>query len=86
MTKPHYQPILEDMIPSVNLPLGIDGTDTCLATAGIIVEELNGIVGQAKTFSLVQMWDVSLPHVGSEIDSSPIIIGLLVFVGDVSKF
>ena len=68
MTKPRYQPILKDMIPSVDLPLGSDGTDTCLATARIIAGELNGVVGPAKTFSPVQMWDVSLPHVGSEID------------------
>jgi quercetin 2,3-dioxygenase len=65
MTKPRYQPILKDKVPSVNLPIG---SEEPLGNARIIAGELNGTKGVAKTFSPVQMWDVSLPHVGSEID------------------
>ena len=70
MTKPRYQPILKDKVPSVNLPIGStdEGEEKPMANARIIAGELNGIKGAAKTFSPVQMWDVSLPHVGSEID------------------
>lgn len=67
MTKPGYQAIAKDKIPSVNLPLGSEGSDT-LGTARLIAGELGAVKGAAKTFSPVQMWDVSLPHVGSEVD------------------
>ena len=71
MTKPGYQPITKDQIPVVKLPLGVsadgDGGDV-LGTARIIAGELDATKGSAKTFSPVQMWDVSLPHAGSEID------------------
>ena len=65
MTKPRYQPILKDQIPSIDLPVG---SDTPLANARIIAGQLDEIKGAAKTFSPVQMWDVTLPHVGAEID------------------
>jgi redox-sensitive bicupin YhaK (pirin superfamily) len=65
MTKARYQPILNAKIPSINLPLGGETVD---ATARIIAGELGETEGAAKTFSPVQMWDVSLPNAGSEVD------------------
>jgi redox-sensitive bicupin YhaK (pirin superfamily) len=67
MAKPGYQGILNKEIPVVNLPLNAD-TDSVLGTARIIAGELGETQGAAKTFSPVQMWDVNLPHAGSEID------------------
>jgi redox-sensitive bicupin YhaK (pirin superfamily) len=66
MTKPRYQPILKEQIPSIDLPIGSDAPP--LANARIIAGELDEIKGAAKTFSPVQMWDVTFPHVGAEID------------------
>jgi redox-sensitive bicupin YhaK (pirin superfamily) len=67
MSKPGYQPIVNKNIPVVNLPLNAEG-DSILGTARIIAGELGETKGSAKTFSPVQMWDVTLPHAGSEID------------------
>jgi quercetin 2,3-dioxygenase len=64
MTKPQYQPILNKDIPVVALPLGSEP----LGSARIIAGSLDATKGAAKTFSPVQLWDVSLPHAGSEID------------------
>lgn len=69
MTKPRYQPILKKDIPEVPLPVGVDtGSDVVLGKARIIAGELGETKGSASTFSPVQMWEVYLPHVGSEID------------------
>jgi redox-sensitive bicupin YhaK (pirin superfamily) len=65
MTKPRCQPILKDQIPSINVPVE---SDAPLANARIIADELHEIRGAAKTFSPVQMWDMTLPHAGAEID------------------
>jgi hypothetical protein len=65
MTHPKYQAIKASSIPSVTLP--IDAEEP-LATARIIAGELGEVKGAASTFSPVQVWDVSLPHVGSEVD------------------
>lgn len=68
MTKPRYQGITKDRIPSVDLPLNReDGTDP-LATVRLIAGEVDEVKGAAKTFSPVQMWDVSLPQKGTEVD------------------
>jgi len=68
MTKPRYQGIMNEKIPVVNLPLDADDSDTVLGTARLIAGELNDTKGAAKTFSPVQMWDVALPHAGSEVE------------------
>ena len=67
MTKPRYQPILKDQIPSVSLPIGASEEDT-LGTARLIAGEMDDIKGKAKTYSPVQMWDVILPNAGPEVD------------------
>jgi redox-sensitive bicupin YhaK (pirin superfamily) len=68
MTKPGYQAINKDKIPSVELPLNRDeGTDP-LATVRLISGEIDEVKGAAKTYSPVQMWDVTMPHAGAEID------------------
>ena len=59
MVKPRYQAITNDTIPVVSL--------SDAATARIIAGSLNGIQGPAKTYSPVNLWDVSLPTVGSDI-------------------
>jgi quercetin 2,3-dioxygenase len=70
MTKPRYQSITGAQIPVVNLPLAnssSNNTDTntagdeVLGTARIIAGELGGVKGPAKTFSPIQLWDVSFP-------------------------
>lgn len=67
MTKPGYQGIKKEEIPVINLPLGSSG-DEVLATARVIAGEIGETKGAATTFSPVQVWDVSLPKAGSEID------------------
>ena len=67
MTKPAYQGISSENIPVVNLPLDAKGDDV-VGTARLIAGELGKSKGAAKTFSPVQMWDVNLPHAGSEVD------------------
>jgi len=68
MVRPGYQAIESDKIPVVNLPLNAeDGTES-LGQARIIAGNLDSTKGAAKTFSPVQMWDVSLPNAGSEVE------------------
>ena len=68
MTKPGYQAIKNEQIPSVTLPLNKPDGDDALGSARIIAGELGATKGPAHTFSPVQLWDVSLPHAGSEVD------------------
>lgn len=68
MTKPGYQPIKSSKIPVVNLPLNESDDDKVLGTARIIAGEIGETKGAAKTFSPVQMWDIDLPKVGSEVE------------------
>lgn len=68
MTKPRYQPILKEQIPSVKLPLDGKEGEESLATVRLIAGEMANTTGAAKTFSPVQMWDVALPHAGAEVD------------------
>jgi hypothetical protein len=68
MTKPRYQAIPKEKIPSVELPLNRgEGTDP-LATVRVIAGEVDEVKVAAQTFSPVQMWDVMLPHAGAEVD------------------
>jgi len=67
MSKPQYQGIVGEKIAIANLPLGSNGDDV-LATARLIAGDLGETKGAAKTYSPVQVWDVNLPHAGSEID------------------
>ncbi len=69
MTKPRYQAITKDKIPSVDLPLGPreEGVES-LGTVRLIAGELDNVKGAAMTFSPVEMWDVILPHAGAEVD------------------
>jgi redox-sensitive bicupin YhaK (pirin superfamily) len=70
LTKPEYQGILNEKIPVVNLPLkAAEGSESeSLGSARIIAGELGDTKGAAKTFSPIQLWDVSLPVKGSEVD------------------
>ena len=68
MTKAGYQAIKSEQIPVVSLPLNkADGEDSS-GSARIIAGELGETKGPASTFSPIQLWDVSLPHAGSEVD------------------
>jgi len=67
MTKPKYQALLNKDIPVVNLPLDAPDDDA-MAQARIIAGALGETPGAASTFSPVQMWDVTLPHAGAEVD------------------
>jgi redox-sensitive bicupin YhaK (pirin superfamily) len=84
MTKPRYQPILKDQIPTVELPLKTPGQadseekkdepSTPAAKVRLIAggeglfEEDSVIKGPAKTLSPVQLWDVILPKAGTHVD------------------
>ena len=60
MVKPRYQPILKSKIPVVELHDG--------AQAQIIAGKLDKVKGPAKTYSPIDLWDVSLPNKGTTID------------------
>jgi len=77
MHPPRYQPIVDKSIPVVPLraadenasATGADDascTDTG-ATARVIAGELNGAVGPAMTFSPVELFDLSLPHIARPV-------------------
>ncbi|GKZ00049.1 hypothetical protein MPSEU_000958300 [Mayamaea pseudoterrestris] len=68
MTKPGYQLIKNDKIPVVKLPIGVTEEAHVVGTARIIAGDIDKTKGSAKTYSPVQMWDVSLPKVGTEVD------------------
>jgi len=68
MAKPGYQGIEGETIPVVNLPLNAEEGTESQGQARIIAGNLDEMKGAAKTFSPVQMWDVSLPNAGSEIE------------------
>lgn len=68
MTKPGYQAINKESIPIVNLPLGSTMDDDVMATARVIAGEIGTTKGAAQTYSPVQVWDITLPRGGSEID------------------
>jgi redox-sensitive bicupin YhaK (pirin superfamily) len=68
MTKPRYQAISKDRIPTVELPLKREEETEVLGTVRLIAGALDDINGAAKTYSPVQMWDVMLPHAGAEVD------------------
>ena len=53
MTPPHYQGILNSQIPTVALPNG-------QGTVRVIAGEFAGTKGSAKTFTPIQVWDLSL--------------------------
>ena len=68
MTKPRYQSITKDKIPVVPLPLGVAEDAEKLGTARIIAGSLGDTKGPAKTFSPVELYDISLPRAGSQVD------------------
>eukprot|EP00549_Striatella_unipunctata_P001968 CAMPEP_0118688346 /NCGR_PEP_ID=MMETSP0800-20121206/8869_1 /TAXON_ID=210618 ORGANISM="Striatella unipunctata, Strain CCMP2910" /NCGR_SAMPLE_ID=MMETSP0800 /ASSEMBLY_ACC=CAM_ASM_000638 /LENGTH=292 /DNA_ID=CAMNT_0006585595 /DNA_START=110 /DNA_END=988 /DNA_ORIENTATION=+ len=59
MTKPRYQEIVSSSIPTVKL------ADD--ASVRIISGDFEEIKGPAKTFSPVNLWDISLPKKGSKV-------------------
>ena len=64
----------EDLLDGGGVDEGGDGfllsgdDGTVLGTARIVAGQLGNTTGAASTFSPVQMWDVSLPHAGAEVD------------------
>lgn len=68
MTKPGYQDIKKKDIAVVNLPLGTTDEKDVVGTARIIAGELDNTKGPAKTFSPVQMWDVTINKANTVID------------------
>lgn len=73
MTKPAYQPILDKKIPAVEIFDVKDGTDgECAAesvgNARIIAGSFQGSKGPAKTFSPVELWDVTISKNGATVD------------------
>lgn len=61
MVKPRYQAITNSKVPTI--ALGDDG-----ATARIIAGSLHDTTGPAKTYSPINLWDVSLPKKGSVVE------------------
>lgn len=83
LTKPKYQPILKDQIPTITLPLkeNSEGKEATLATVRLISGDLDGTKGAAETFSPVQMWEVVFPDSGNEVDIPfPVDHNCIVFV------
>lgn len=72
MTKPRYQPILSENIPSVEIPSPVDDdSEERVSSAGIvrvISGSFKGVKGPAKTFSPVELWDVKLPTKGLKVE------------------
>lgn len=60
MVKPRYQPISGSTIPVVELNDG--------AQARVIAGNLDKVKGPAKTYSPINLWDVSLPNKGTTVD------------------
>lgn len=67
MVPPRYQPILNENIPVVSLPLDCSESSS-VASARIIAGELGSTKGAASTHSPVQLWDVHLPKADSVVD------------------
>lgn len=66
MSKPSYQAIRNEKIPVVSL---YNDAKEAVGTARIIAGEFSDQAkGAAKTHSPVQLWDVSLPQAGSQVD------------------
>ncbi|HEY3486983.1 MAG TPA: pirin family protein [Gammaproteobacteria bacterium] len=57
MSAPHYQSILNSHIPAVSLPEGC-------GTLRVIAGEFNGAKGPARTFTPINVWDLSLTGKG----------------------
>jgi len=68
MTKSRYQAISKEKIPRVELPVKRDEGSDPLGSIRVIAGEVDEVTGAAETFSPVQMWDVSLPLAGAEVD------------------
>ena len=68
MTKPRYQPILNDNITSVTLPLDREEGIEPSATVRLIAGEMADVKGPAKIFSPVQLWDVLIPKAETVVD------------------
>jgi len=60
MVKPRYQPISGATIPVIELNDG--------AQARVIAGNLDKVKGPAKTYSPINLWDVSLPNKGTTVD------------------
>jgi len=60
MVKPRYQPISGSKIPVVELNDG--------AQVRVIAGKLDKVKGPAKTYSPINLWDVSLPSKGTIVD------------------
>lgn len=80
MTKPRYQPILSKDIPTVTFDEATtedisaaseekkDATNATTASVRVIAGSLNGVEGPAKTFSPVELWDVTMPRAGAVVN------------------
>ncbi|MBK6618288.1 MAG: pirin family protein [Nitrosomonas sp.] len=55
MSPPHYQSILDNQIPAVNLPEG-------QGRVRVIAGEFEGIAGPAHTFTPINVWDLRLTN------------------------
>ncbi|GMI27257.1 hypothetical protein TeGR_g4504 [Tetraparma gracilis] len=67
MDPPRYQPILKDQIAVA--PLVVEGGGAAAEGAGnvrVIAGEFSGVKGPAKTFTQVDMWDITIDDVGSD--------------------
>ena len=77
--KPHYQHLLKAHIPVVALPMGA-------GTVRVIAGEFGGTKGPAKTFTAINLWDVSLRN-GKTVDlplPDGLTTGFLVLSGEVA--
>jgi len=85
MTKPRYQSITNDDIPDV--PIKSD--DGYAGSVRVISGSFNGVNGPAKTFSPIELWDVTLPTKGHIVELPfPENFNCLIFVrrGEIDLF
>ena len=73
MTKPGYQPILNENIPAVDIFAKADDDGEACTTESVgkvrvIAGGFEGTKGPASTFSPVELWDVSISKISSTVD------------------
>jgi redox-sensitive bicupin YhaK (pirin superfamily) len=81
MTKPHYQPIVDKMIPVVELKDATSGgAKECVGNLRVIAGSFLGTKGPATTFSPVELWDATIQKKATIDFPFPDLYNCIVFV------
>lgn len=74
LTKPNYQTLRRDALPTVDLlneNVGNDGEHFAIGKVAIIAGDYYGLRGAASTFTPINLWDIELQLTGSTILEVP---------------